>query len=177
MPENACWEIYLQEFEEPQFLMLAVVPCSMQGSEGHNTKGSWEEQSVGRIADGTSKEGREEGRKEGPSVILPLACRTPSLSLSLARAIVLSLALAPYPVRGGAEAPLENCTAIMRYIYGMCALSFSLATWTPLSRLGPLSVYNISGKKSCRAIKWEAPGQGGISSISGLNAIAAPSTT
>ena len=59
---------------------------------------------------------QERQRGKGPSVILPpLASRTPSSSVPLA----LSLLIPPLP-------PLENCTAIMRYIYGMCPAPSSL---------------------------------------------------
>ena len=70
---------------------------------------------VGGRADGTRKGGRKRGRTFGNS---PSRLSDPPHSLCLALSLLI-------PSR--AESPLENCTAIMRYIYGMCARSLSLS--------------------------------------------------
>ena len=109
---------------------------------------------VGGRADGTRKGGRKRGRTFGNS---PSRLSDPPHSLCLALSLLI-------PSR--AESPLENCTAIMRYIYGMCALSLSLSLSLSLHVLRYpalyVSVYSISGKKSCRVTKWESLGAGGV---------------
>ena len=70
---------------------------------------------------------REEGRTFGNS--LSRSRLSDPLSPSSAHYRSLSR-----PKRSGAESPLENCTAIMRYIYGMCALPLSLSLSLSLSR-------------------------------------------
>ena len=101
---------------------------------------------------------REGGREEGPSVILPLACRTP-LTLSVSRYRSLSR-----PERSRLWRIARPLCAIFMACVRALSLSLSLSLSLHVLRYPALyvSVYSISGKKSCRVTKWESLGAGGV---------------